>query len=158
MQSAIHQKLSSLGIILPAMTPPVANYVPYVIIGNLAFISGQLPIKDGAPQGLGKAGKELTVEQAAAMARLCGVNMLAQLNAACGGDLSRVKRCVRLGIFVNSAPGFTDQPKVANGISDLMVAVFGDAGKHARAAVGVNELPLGVAVEAEGLFEIIPAH
>ncbi len=111
-------------------------------------------MKDGKPQDIGKAGKEFTTLQAQATARLCGLNMLAHLKAACGGNLDRVKRCVKLGIFVNSAPGFSDQPKVANGVSDLMVEIFGDAGKHARAAVGVAELPFGVSVEVDGTFEI----
>lgn len=147
-------KLASMNITLPVTAPPVANYIPYTVVGNLVFISGQLPMKDGKPQDIGKVGKEFTVEQAQATAALCGINILAQLKAACGGNLSRVKRCVRLGVFVASAPGFTDQPKVANGASDLMVAVFGDAGKHARAAVGVSELPFGVAVEIDAIFEI----
>jgi len=154
MQGAIENKLKSMNIELPQPVTPVANYVPYVITGHLVFISGQLPVKDGKPQHIGKAGKEFTIEQAQASARLCGINLLSQLRAACGGNLDRVKKCVRLGIFVNSAAGFTDQPKVANGVSDLMVELFGEAGKHARAAVGVNELPFGVAVEVDGVFEI----
>lgn len=147
-------KLASMNITLPMTSPPAANYIPYTVVGNLVFISGQLPMKDGKPQDIGKVGKEFTVEQAQATAALCGINILAQLKSACGGNLSRVKRCVRLGVFVASAPGFTDQPKVANGASDLMVAVFGEAGKHARAAVGVSELPFGVAVEVDAIFEI----
>lgn len=154
MQSAIDKKLASLNIQLPQPVTPVANYVPTVTTGNLVFISGQLPMKDGKLQDIGKLGKEFSIEQGVASARLCGINLLAQLSAACGGNLDRVKRCVKLGIFVNSATGFTDQPKVANGVSDLMVDIFGDAGKHARAAVGVSELPFGVAVEVDGIFEI----
>jgi enamine deaminase RidA (YjgF/YER057c/UK114 family) len=154
MTNAIDKKLAELNISLPALAPPAANYIPYTVSGNLVFISGQLPMKDGKPQDIGKVGKDFTVEQAQGTARQCAVNILSHLKAACGGDLSRVKRCVRLGIFVASAPGFTDQPKVANGASDLMVAVFGDAGKHARFAVGVAELPFGVAVEVDGTFEI----
>ena len=150
----IDQKLQSLGITLPQSAAPAANYVPFVITGNLVFISGQLPMKEGKPGDLGKAGKEFSIEQAQQTARLCGIGLLAQLKVACGGNLDRIKRCVRLGVFVNSAPGFIDQPKVANGVSDLMVEVFGDAGRHARAAVGVNELPFGVAVEVDGTFEI----
>ena len=150
----IEQTLQSLNIQLPVAATPAANYIPYVISGNLVFISGQLPMKDGKPQDIGKVGKEFTVEQAQHTARQCGINILSQLKAACGGDFDRVKRCVRLGVFVASAPGFTDQPKVANGVSDLMVAVFGEAGKHARAAVGVPELPFGVAVEVDAVFEI----
>lgn len=154
MKSAIEKKLSSMNVELPQATLPVANYVPFTISGNLVFVSGQLPMKDGKPQMIGKVGKEFTVEQAQQAAKLCGINLLSQLRVACNGDLGRVKRCLRLGVFVNSAAGFTDQPKVANGVSDFMVEVFGDAGRHARAAVGVSELPLGVAVEVDATFEI----
>lgn len=150
----IAQQLLTLGIALPPSAAPVANYVPYVITGNLVIISGQLPFQDGALQYLGKVGQDVTIEQAQHAAKLCGIGLLAHLQAACGGNLEKVKRCVRLGVFVQSALGFSDQPKVANGVSDLMVSVFGDAGKHARAAVGVNELPFGVSVEVEGTFEI----
>ncbi len=111
-------------------------------------------MKDGKPQGLGKLGKEFSIEQGQETAKLCGINILGHLKAACGGDLSRVVRCVRMGIFVASAEGFTDQPKVANGVSDMMVELFGEAGKHARFAVGVAELPFGVAVEVDATFEI----
>lgn len=154
MTSQAEQKLAAMNITLPQSVPPAANYIPYTISGNLVVISGQLPMKDGKPQDIGKVGKEFTVEQAQGTARQCGINILSHLKAACGGNLDRVKRCVRLGVFVASAPGFTDQPKVANGVSDMMVAVFGEAGKHARAAVGVAELPFGVAVEVEAMFEI----
>jgi enamine deaminase RidA (YjgF/YER057c/UK114 family) len=149
-----HQQLETLGIVLPQPVAPVANYVPYVQTGNLVVISGQLPMSEGKITVAGHVGGAVTVEQAQEAARLCTINLLAQLNVACGGDLTRVKRCVRLGIFVNSSDDFIEQPKVANGASDLMVAVLGEAGKHARAAVGVNTLPLGAAVEVEGLFEI----
>lgn len=151
---SVEKTLQSLNIHLPAAGAPAANYIPFVTSGNLVFISGQLPMKDGKPQDIGKVGKEFSAEQAQQTARQCGINILAQLKAACGGNLDRVRRCVRLGVFVASAPGFTDQPKVANGVSDLMVAVFGEAGKHARAAVGVPELPFGVAVEVDAIFEI----
>lgn len=154
MQSIIENTLKSLNIELPQPVVPVANYVPYVVVENTVFLSGQLPMKDGKPQYLGKAGKEFSVEEARAAAKLCAINLLSQLRAACGGNLDRVKQCVRLGIFVNSADDFTDQPKIANGASDLMVEVFGAAGKHARAAVGVNTLPLGVCVEVDGIFII----
>jgi len=150
----IEQKLAEIGLTLPQAVTPVANYLPYTISGNQVIISGQLPIKDGKPEGIGKAGKEFTVEQAQAFARQCMLNVLAQLKAACGGDFGRVKRCLRLGIFVNSTESFIDQPKVANGASDLVVQLFGDAGKHVRAAVGVAQLPFGVAVEVEATFEI----
>lgn len=154
MSNAIETQLASMGITLPASVLPAANYVPYMVSGNLVSISGQLPMKDGKPQDIGKVGRELTIEQAQGTARLCGINILSHLKAACGGDLSRVKKCVRLGVFVNSTEDFVDQPKVANGVSDMMVAIFGDAGKHSRAAVGVAQLPFGVAVEVEALFEI----
>ena len=150
----IEQKLSELNIILPASVMPAANYVPYTVSGNLVFISGTLPMKDGKPQDIGKLGKEFTVEQGQQTAKLCGINILAHLKAACGGDLNRVVRCVRMGIFVASAEGFTSQPAVANGVSDMMVEIFGEAGKHARFAVGVSELPFGVAVEVDATFEI----
>lgn len=152
--NAIENKLSAMGITLPPSMMPAANYVPYTVSGNLVFVSGTLPMKDGKPQDIGKLGKEFTVEQGQATAKLCGINILSHVKAACGDDLSRVVRCVRMGIFVASAEGFTDQPKVANGVSDMMVEIFGDAGKHARFAVGVAELPFGVAVEVDATFEI----
>lgn len=151
--SRIEQKLNQLGIELPAPTTPVANYVPYVIAGNFVFISGQVSIgADGLIKGTLGAG--LTVDQGAEAARACAINLLAQLKAACDGDLDRVKRVVKLGGFVNCAPDFVEQPKVVNGASDLMVEVFGEAGRHARAAVGAPSLPLGAAVEIDGVFEI----
>ncbi len=152
--SNIEAKLAEMGITLPAFSLPAANYVPYTISGNLVYISGTLPMKDGKPQDIGKLGREFTIEQGQGTAKLCGINILASLKHACGGDLSRVKKCVRMGIFVASAEGFTDQPKVANGVSDFMVNLMGDAGKHARFAVGVAELPFGVAVEVDATFEI----
>jgi len=154
MSNPIENKLQAMNITLPPSVMPAANYVPYTISGNLVFVSGTLPMKDGKPQDIGKLGKEFTVEQGQQTAKLCGINILAHVKAACGGDLSRVKKCVRMGIFVASAPGFTDQPKVANGVSDMMVEIFGEAGKHARFAVGVSELPFGVAVEVDATFEI----
>jgi enamine deaminase RidA (YjgF/YER057c/UK114 family) len=150
----IEAKLESLNIQLPASVMPAANYVPYTISGNQVFVSGTLPMKDGKPQDIGKLGKEFTIEQGQATARLCAINILAHVKAACGGDLDRVKKVIRMGIFVASAEGFTDQPKVANGASDLMVEIFGEAGKHARFAVGVAELPFGVSVEVDATFEI----
>lgn len=150
----IEQRLKDHQLTLPEAASPVANYVPYAQSGKLVFISGQLPMKDGKPAILGKLGENTSLEQGQEAAKLCALNLLAQLKSACGGDLGKVKRCVRLGIFVASADDFTDQPKVANGASDLMVLALGDAGKHCRAAVGVNTLPLGVAVEVEGTFEL----
>ncbi|HRX40187.1 MAG: RidA family protein [Parvularculaceae bacterium] len=151
--SRIEETLAKLGITLPTPANPVANYVPYVITGNLVFISGQISVAPGGPIK-GRLGEDMSLEDGVAAARVCGLNLIAQLKAACGGDLSRVKRVVKLGGFVNSAPTFFDQPKVINGASDLMVEVFGEAGKHSRAAVGSPSLPLGVAVEVDGVFEI----
>lgn len=151
--SEINLRLAELGIILPEPVAPVANYVPFVVSGNLVFVSGQVSI---GVNGLitGKLGADLSLEKGVEAAHACGVNLIAQLKAACGGDLSRLKRVVKLGGFVNCTPDFVDQPKVVNGASDLMVAVFGDAGRHARAAVGAPSLPLGAAVEVDGVFEV----
>ncbi len=154
MAGKIEARLKELNITLPTPPAPVASYVPYVVSGNLVFISGQVT---SAPEGLkyvGVVGTDLSLEDGQAAARLCGINLIAQLKAACGGDLDRVTRCVRLGVFVNAAPGFTQQPEVANGASNLMMEVFGEAGKHSRASVGAGTLPRNVAVEVEGIFEI----
>lgn len=152
--SAIDDRLAELGLTLPEAAAPAANYVPYVQSGNLVFVSGQITLLNGELKYVGRLGQDFTTEDGYEAAKLCGLNLIAQVKAACGGDLGRVKRVVRLGGFVNCTAEFTDQPKVINGASDLMAEVFGDAGRHARAAVGVNTLPLGVAVEVEGLFEI----
>jgi enamine deaminase RidA (YjgF/YER057c/UK114 family) len=128
--------------------------VPYTISGNLVFASGQIPILDGALKYVGKLGVDIPLEAGQAAAQLCAINLIAQMKAACGGDLDRVVRCLKLGVFVNCTPEYKQQPEVANGASDLIAAVFGDAGKHARAAVGVNSLPRGVAVEVDAVFEI----
>ena len=154
MAGEIDARLAELGIEVPEAAAPVANYVGYVVTGNLVFVSGQVPIKGGEFQYQGKVGAEISVEDAQAAARLCAINIISQLKAACGGDLDRVSRIVKLGGFVNSIPGFTDQPKVINGASDLMVEVFGDAGRHARAAVSAGALPLNVAVEVDAVAEI----
>ncbi len=151
---SVDEKLSSLGLSLPAVTMPAANYVPYVKSGNLVYFSGTLPMLDGKPQFAGKVGKEFSIEQGQECARLCLLNILSHLRNALGGDLGKVKRLIRLGVFVNSAAGFTDQPKVANGASDLAVGLFGENGRHARFAVGVSELPFGVAVEIDATFEV----
>lgn len=151
----IDAKLAAKGITLPPSVLPPANYVPYTVSGKMVVISGQLPMQDGKPQFIGKIGRDFSIEQGQECARICGVNILSHLKAAVGGDWSKVKRCVRLGVFVNSPEDFTDQPKVANGVSDMMVELFGEAGKHARAAVGVSQLPLGVAVEVEAMFELV---
>jgi enamine deaminase RidA (YjgF/YER057c/UK114 family) len=150
----IDTRLKELGIELPAPPSPVASYVPYMIAGNLAFISGQVPMADGVPQFIGKLGDSISLEDGKAAARLCAINVLAQLKAACGGDLDRTVACIRLGVFVNATPDYTQQPEVANGASDLVVSVFGEAGRHTRAAVGVGSLPRGVAVEVDAVFEI----
>jgi len=153
MSGRIEAKLRDLGINLPSPPAPVASYVPTVTSGNLLFVSGQIT---SAPEGLkyvGVVGTDIKVEDGKAAARLCAVNVLAQVKAAVG-DLDRVKRCVKLSVFVNAAPDFTQHPEVANGASDLMVEAFGEAGKHARAAMGAGSLPRGVAVEVEAIFEI----
>jgi enamine deaminase RidA (YjgF/YER057c/UK114 family) len=152
MTESIQDKLKSLGITLPQAAAPAANYVPWVISGNQVFVSGQLPMEDGKIAVAGRLGDNVSLEDGQRAARLCAVNILAQARAALG-DLDRVTRIVRLGGFVASAVSFTDQPKVVNGASDLMVEVFGDKGRHARAAVGVNTLPLGVAVEIDAIIE-----
>ncbi|WP_417496723.1 RidA family protein [Maricaulis sp.] len=151
--SAFETRLTELGITLPDPAAPVANYVPFVRTGDQVYVSGQVSM---GPDGLvkGTLGLDMDVEAGQAAARLCAINLIAQLKAACGGDLSRLKRVVKLGGFVAAAPGFTDIPKVINGCSDLMVAVFGDAGRHARSAVSCPVLPLGAAVEIDGVFVI----
>lgn len=151
--SRIETRLAEIGVVLPDPVAPVANYVPFVVSGNLVFISGQVSI---GPDGLiaGRLGDDVSLEQGIEAARACGVNLIAQLKAACEGDLARVRRVVKLGGFVNCTPDFADHPKVANGASDLMVDVFGDAGRHARAAVGAPSLPMNAAVEVDGVFEI----
>ena len=146
-------RLRDLGIALPDAPAPAANYVPAVEAGGLLWVSGQIS-QDADGLVRGKLGAELGVEEGAAAARLCAMALLAQVRAACGGDLDRLKRVVKLVGFVNSSPDFVDQPKVINGASDFMVEVLGDAGRHARSAVSAGSLPLGVAVEIEGVFEI----
>ncbi len=152
--SQVEKRMHEIGIVLPAIAPPVANYIPFVRTGKLVFISGQITLENGVPQFLGKLGRDYTIEDGQRAARVCALNVVAQLKAACGGNLDKVKRCVRIGGFVNSTPDFVDQPKVMNGASNLLVEIFGEDGKHARTAVGVNTLPWGVAVEVEALFEL----
>lgn len=154
MAGRIEQRLKELGLELPVAAKPVANYVPVVRTGNLVFVSGQVTVWNGEFRFVGKLGRDFAIEQGQQAARLCGLNIIAQLKAALDGDLDRVRRCVKLVVFVNSVDDFKDQPKVANGVSDLMVDVFGEAGRHARSAVGVNVLPLDLAVEAEAVFEV----
>ena len=150
--SAIDDRLKALGIVLPEPVAPVANYVPYVLTGNQLYISGQISI-DASGGIKGVVGQEVDADTAKAAARLCGVNLIAQMKAALG-DLSRVTRVVKLGGFVQAGPGFVAIPQVINGCSDLMVEVFGDAGRHARSAVGVYQLPLGFAVEIDAVVEV----
>jgi enamine deaminase RidA (YjgF/YER057c/UK114 family) len=154
MPGKIDARLQELNITLPAPPAPVASYVPYVVTGNTVFISGQVTMADGGLKYVGKVGADISLEDGKAAARLCAINVIAQVKAACGGDLDRVKRCVKVGVFVNAVPDFTQHPEVANGASDLFQEVFGDAGKHARAAVGAGSLPRGVAAEVEAVFEI----
>jgi enamine deaminase RidA (YjgF/YER057c/UK114 family) len=155
MAGQIDARLKELGITLPTPATPAANYVPFVQTGALVFTAGQVTFNAaGKLEYIGKLGRELGIDEGYQAARLCAINVLAAVRAACGGDLDRVVRCVKLVGFVNSTPDFTDQPKVINGASDLIVSVFGDKGKHARSAVGMGSLPLGVATEVEGIFEI----
>lgn len=154
MAGKIEARLAELGIQLPKPTTPVANYVPFVITGSVVFVSGQVTIRGGTMAYVGKVGADMTVEQGYQAARICGLNLIAQFREACGGDLDRVRRVVKLGGFVNATPDFKDHPKVINGASDLMVEVFGDAGRHARFAVGAPSLPSGTAVEVDGIFEM----
>ena len=154
MSGKIDARLKELGIELPQATAPVANYVPYTVAGNLVVVSGQVTLWGGKVEYVGKLGRDIGVEDGQKAARLCALNILTHLKTACGGDLDRVKRVLRLGGFVNCTPDFTEMPQVVNGASNLMVEVFGDAGRHARAAVGMSSLPAGVAVEVEATFEI----
>ena len=148
-------RLADLGITLPAAAAPAANYVPAVIAGGLLHISGQIPFGPDGKPWQGRLGDTMDTAQGAALARLCAINLIAQMQAALG-SLDRVERIVKLGVFVSSAPDFTQQPEVGNGASDLMVAVFGDAGRHARSAVGVAVLPRGVGVEIDAIVAIKP--
>lgn len=153
MTGIIETRLADLGVILPDAPTPAANYVPFVVVGDLVYVSGQI---SNGPDGLviGKIGDNMTTAQGADAAKLCAIGLLAQVKAACGGDIDRLVRVVKLGGFVNSTPDFTEQPQVINGASDFLVAALGDKGPHARAAVSAAALPLGVAVEIEGIFQI----
>lgn len=152
--SSIAEKLSALNLTIPQAAAPVGNYVGYTISGNTVYISGQLPLVDGKIAVTGQLGAGVSVEQGYEAGKICAINLIAQLQAACGGDLTRVVKVLRLGGFVSVAPGFVDAPKCINGASDLFVELFGDAGRHARFAVGVASLPGGAAVEVDGTFEI----
>ena len=150
----VESRLKTLNIVLPTPPAPVASYVPYVVSGKNVYISGQVTLASDGLKYVGIIGKELSIEDGKAAARLCALNVIAQARAACGGDLERVKRIVKVTVFVNAVPGFTQHPEVANGASDLFVEVFGDAGRHARAAVGAGSLPRNVATEVEAILEI----
>jgi enamine deaminase RidA (YjgF/YER057c/UK114 family) len=150
----VEARLKELNIVLPTPPAPVASYVPYVVSGKNVFVSGQVTLTPEGLKFIGTVGKELSLEDGKAAARLCALNAIAQAKAACGGDLERVKRIVKLTVFVNAIPGFAQHPEVANGASDLFVEVFGDAGRHARSAVGAVSLPRNVATEVEAIFEI----
>lgn len=154
MAGTVEQRLSEMGVTLPQPAAPAANYVPYVRSGNLIYVSGQITMLDGELKFVGKVGEDLNVDDGYQAARICAINLIAQVREACGGDLERVRQVVKLGGFVNCTPDFTDHPKVINGASDLIAEAFGEAGKHARFAVGAAALPLGIAVEVDGIFEI----
>ena len=148
------KKIQELKIQLPEAKPPVGSYVATKIVGNLLFISGQISIAENGELIKGKIGKDLSTEQGYDAAKRCGLSIVAQAKVACGGDLSKIKSCIKLTGFVNSTDDFTEQPKVINGASDLIANIFGDAGMHTRAAVSTNSLPLGVSVEVDAIFEL----
>ena len=152
--SEIENKIKELNIKLPDPKPPVGGYVATKIIGNLLFISGQISINENGELIKGKVGKDLSTEQAYEAAKRCGLSLVAQAKAACDGNLSKIKSCIKLTGFVNSTNDFIEQPKVINGASDLIASIFGDAGMHTRAAVSTNSLPLGVSVEVDAIFEL----
>ena len=147
-------KIKELKIILPEAKPPVGNYVATKIVGKMLFVSGQISIDENGQLIKGKVGKELDTEAGYNAAKRCALSIIAQVKKACDNDLSKVRSCVKLTGFVNSTDEFTDQPKIINGASDLIAAVFGDSGKHTRAAVSTNSLPLGVSVEVDAIFEL----
>lgn len=150
----VEARLKELNLVLPTPPAPVASYVPSVASGKQVYISGQVTLTPEGLKYVGTVGKELSLEDGKAAARLCGLNVIAQARAACGGDLERVRRIVKITVFVNAVPGFTQHPEVANGASDLLVEVFGERGKHARSAVGAVSLPRNVATEVEAILEI----
>ena len=154
MAGEIESKLQELGIILPAPMPPIATYVPFVRSGDLVFVSGQIPAADGKVAFTGKVSDGVSIEQGQLAARLCFINILVHLKSACGGDLDRVQQVVRLGGFIAAPAAFTQHAQVMNGASDLAVAVFGEAGRHARTTIGVPSLPADAAVEVDGIFRI----
>ncbi|MCC7487343.1 MAG: RidA family protein [Burkholderiales bacterium] len=149
-----HQHLIDLGIQLPVPAAPAGNFVPAVAVGSLLYVSGQVPRGEGRIEFVGKLGREYGVEEGQKAARLCAANVLAQVNQACGGDLDRVVRCVRVTGYVNCTPEFAQHPQVINGASDFIVEVFGENGRHARTAIGVSSLPGGAACEVEAIFQV----
>ena len=154
MTGRIDARLQKLGIDLGSPAPPAANYLPFVTSGKLVFLAGQIPITPSGMQFQGKLGADFSVEEGQEAARLCAINILAQLKVACDSDLDRVRRCIKIGGFVNAVPQFDQHPAVINGASDLMVEVLGEAGKHARFAVGAASLPFDAAVEVDAIFEL----
>ena len=154
MAGKIDARLAELGIDLPEAAMLAANYIPYIVTGNLIMVSGQIPMLGGEIQGIGKVGRDMTTAEAAGIAKICALNLIAQAKTACGGDLDKIVQVVKLGGFVNCVEDYAQQPEVVNGASNLMVEVFGDVGRHARFAIGTNSLPRGVAVEVEGIFEL----
>jgi enamine deaminase RidA (YjgF/YER057c/UK114 family) len=154
MAGRIGTRLAEMGIVIPEPPVPVASYLPYVVTGNLVVVAGQVTLEDGKIKYVGRLGDDFSLEDGEAATRLCALNVLSQVKAACGGDLDRVKQVVRLNAFFNATPDFLDHPRVMNAASDLMAEIFGESGKHTRVGVGVSSLPLGVPVELDGVFEI----
>ena len=154
MSSKVEERLKAAGIIIPAPTAPAANYIPFTRVGDLVFVSGQIPMVDGKIEGIGKVGRDLDTDAAKKIAKICAINLLSQVKAATYGNLDKVVQVVKLGGFVNCVDDFTEQPEVVNGASDLMVLAFESRGRHSRFAVGTNALPRGVSVEVKGVFQI----
>jgi len=152
MSESIAARVAELGLTLPPAPSPSANYVPFVITGNLLYVSGQLPLRDGEAQHVGKIGDGLTIDDGYASARLCALNVVAQVGAALGDRLDRVKRCVNVTVYVNAKPDFAEHPRVANGASDLFVEIFGDRGRHTRTTIGMGSLPRVSATEVQAVF------
>lgn len=152
--SLVEEKLRQLGVHLPDLSPPAANYVPFTVHGGVVYLAGQIPVENGTLRYSGAVGADVTFEEGYQAARLCGINLLANLRLACSGDFGRIKRCLRVGGYVNSAPGFFDQAKVVNGCSDLFADVLGEAGQHARSAISSTPLPFNAAVEVDAIFAV----